>query len=169
MTQLRPLILIVVFLGTIGYICGIIVAGIVTLTSSSTKGPNEMMPAFVTQVVTAIGATLATHFGAVFGISQFTGGNPRPIPNFFQIHIWARLPPRITLESVTVEKSISRLDSVQVIAAYIYFFSLVLAAIFWGLNGFSDHSADIIKNMSVNLLGVMAGVIAVVLNVKKPT
>ena len=55
----------------------------------------------------------------------------------------------------------------QVVAAYLYVFSLVAAVVFWGLDGFSGESAQVLSNMSFTLVGVLAGVLAVALNVRE--
>lgn len=65
MNQLRPLVIVVVLLAAVAYIGGIIWAGVASL-SSETK-PD--VPEIVIQAITVIGGALATHFGAVFGIS----------------------------------------------------------------------------------------------------
>jgi phosphotransferase system glucose/maltose/N-acetylglucosamine-specific IIC component len=168
--QLRPLIRIIIFVGALLYVGGIFWAGIASLTHAGPTPPE--IPQIVTQAITVIGAALATHFGALFGISQFTGGNPRPIPRFYQINSWARLPSRKvkvqTAQGVRVREETPPLDNVQVLAAYLYFGSLLLALIFWALDGFSNSTADVVRNMSYSLVGVVGGVVAVVLNVKKP-
>ena len=68
MKQTRPLILLIVGFATIAYIGGILWAGIASVTSPT----MPKIPELVTQAITAIGAVLATNFGALFGISQFT-------------------------------------------------------------------------------------------------
>jgi hypothetical protein len=53
-------------------------------------------------------------------------------------------------------------------AAYVYFFSLLAALVGWLLTGLSPFAAEILRTMSLSLVGVIAGVLAVMLNVRKP-
>jgi len=157
MNQLRPLIIILVLLAALAYLGGIAWAGVASLRSDS----EPSIPEVVTQAITVIGGALATHFGAIFGISQFTTGKPRSISSAVNFTSWSKTPLRAG------EKE-SRLSWLQVLAAYLYVFSLVAAVIFWGLDGFSGQSARVLSNMSFTLVGVLAGVLAVALNLGKP-
>jgi hypothetical protein len=155
MKQLRPLILIIVLLAAVAYIGGIIWAGI-----ASVKMVEEpTIPEIVTLAITVIGGALATHFGAICGISRFAGDQTNPPPPVWKVNTWARSPQR-------AGEPTQPLDTAQVIAAYLYFFSLVLAIIFWGVDGFSPNSAKVLSNMSFTFIGVLAGVIAIVLNIE---
>jgi hypothetical protein len=156
MKQLRPLILTIVALAAVAYLGGIAWAGIASLGSDT----MPKIPEVVTQAITVIGGALATHFGAIFGISQFTGGNPRPIPPVWNIQQWAKLPLR-------AGESQQPLDWLQIAAAYLYVLSLLGAVVFWALDGFSSESAQVLSNMSFTFVGVLAGVLTIALNVKK--
>jgi hypothetical protein len=156
MNQLRPLIVILVLLAALAYLGGIAWAGIASLGTEA----EPTIPEVVTQAITVIGGALATHFGAIFGISQFTTGKPRSLSSAVNFNSWTRMPLR------NGEKE-SRLSWLQVVAAYLYVFSLVAAVIFWGLDGFSGQSARVLSNMSFTLVGVLAGVLAVALNVRE--
>jgi hypothetical protein len=175
---LRGLVVFIVLFAAVLYIGGIVWAGIASCVNTQETPPT--LPEIVTHAITSIGAVLATHFGALFGISQFTGGNPRPIPSFLQIHIWARLPSRekrpadkgvpaaFTAGVPTPEPPSPRpYDLLQVVAAYFYFFSLLLALVFWAATGFSPRSADVVKNLSFTLVGVMAAIGTISLSVRK--
>jgi hypothetical protein len=157
MKALRPLILLIVAFAALAYVGGIIWAGIASI--SSPTPPN--IPELVTQTITGIGAVLATNFGALFGIAQFTGGNKGSNPNPKNVKNWLRLPV------IPQKTEISILDHLPVIAAYLYFFSLLIALLFWVIEGFSDQSAQVLKNMTSTLIGAAAGVLAVSLNVKR--
>lgn len=199
-SQLRPLVVIVVALGALAYLGGIAWAGIATLRSGHSE--LAIVPGYVTSLVTTIGAALATHFGALFGISQFTpgpggprarrGGTRDSAPSFFQVAQWARLPGEPGESSDTGQGRLPvrpsspdaggdidtdppngappprRLDGLQVAAAYLYLGSLVLALGFWVASGFSEEASEVIRNMSYSLIGVLAGVLAVALNVRRP-
>lgn len=65
------------------------------------------------------------------------------------------------------QNTVPFLDRLPIFAAYLYFISLIIALIFWIINGFSDQSAQVLKNMTSTLIGAAAGVLAVYLNVKK--
>ena len=118
-----------------------------------------------------IGAALATFLGALFGISQFTGGNPRPIPKWYQIHTWATLPDRQVKDQAgakspqaSEQQTVNRL---QVIAAYAYVLGLIGAVVFWALTSFSPYAADPIRNLSTSFLGVLVGILTVTLSVRQ--
>ena len=88
--------------------------------------------------ITLIGGTLATHFGAVFGLNR---ANQRQ---------GAAKTDLGTLESI---------------AAWSYLLSLLLAVLLWGLNGFDGRYVDSIRNLALTFPGVIAGVLAVAVNV----
>ena len=131
--------------------------------SLNNPGPTPpQLPDIVTQAITVIGAAPATHFGALFGVSQFTSRN-HPSPSIFQIHEWACRPAQRHTADTGAGDVIAL---AQVGAACLYFGSLVLALIFWALTGFSESCASVVRNMSYTLIGVTAGVIAVILNLR---
>lgn len=160
MKPLRPLILLIVGFAALAYIGGILWAGIASI--KCPKVPVQI-PDLVTQAITSIGAVLATNFGALFGISRFV--NKRSVNDTTLINIkkWYGLP----VMPKSADK-IDFLDKLPVYAGYLYFISLMLAFIFWFITGFSDQSAQILKNMSSTLIGAIVGVVAVYLNVTKP-
>ena len=88
--------------------------------------------------VTLIGGTLATHFGAVFGMNRRNERDGQP----------------------KVELGI-----LESIAAWSYLISLVMAVILWGLNSFDGKYVDAIRNLALTFPGVIAGVLAVAVNV----
>ena len=90
MNQLRPLIVILVLLAALAYLGGIAWAGIASLNSETAPG----IPEVVTQAITVIGGALATHFGAIFGISQFTTGKPRSLSSAVNFNSWSKMPLR---------------------------------------------------------------------------
>ena len=81
---------------------------------------------------------MATHFGAVFGLNR---ANQRQ---------GAAKTDLGTLESI---------------AAWSYLLSLLLAVLLWGLNGFDGRYVDSIRNLALTFPGVIAGVLAVAVNV----
>ncbi len=153
MKQLRSLLLIIVGLAVLAYLGGITWAGVASLLSTT----EPQLPDIVTQAITAIGALLATHFGAIFGISRFTAGSGERTS---RLGAWPRLPPRSNEPAPTFEW-------LQVGAAWVYVASLILAVAFWAFDGFSSSSARALISMSSTLIGVFAGVFAVALNVSK--
>jgi len=151
---LRPLVLFILALAALAYLGGIVWAGVATLVDPS-REPE--LPAIVTYAITAVGGLLATHFGAVFGISQLSGGAPQALHRFWK---WVSLPVRA--EGVT-----TTLDWMQIAAAYLYVGSLLLAVVLWAVDGLSPLASRALINMTFTLVGVFAGIGAVALNVKK--
>ena len=88
--------------------------------------------------ITLIGGTLATHFGAVFGMNRANErqGNPKIVLG--------------TLESI---------------AAWSYLLSLTIAVVLWGFNKFDGKYVEAIRNLALTFPGVIAGVLAVAVNV----
>jgi hypothetical protein len=158
MKQTRPLILLIVGFATIAYIGGILWAGIASVTSPT----MPKIPELVTQAITAIGAVLATNFGALFGISQFTSIDKSANPTYLNIKKLYKLPLLTDAKNKT-----PFLDKLPIYAAYLYFISLFVATVFWCIDGFSDQCAQVLKNMTSTLIGAATGVLAVYLNVKK--
>jgi hypothetical protein len=162
MDQLRPLICIIVGVAALAYVGGIGYAGYLSLTSD-----NPVVPDIVTQAVTVIGGALGTHFGAIFGISQLVSGTPANPPPVARLNVFTRSSVLATPANATPPPSALPLDKLQVAAAYFYVFALLLGAILWGATGFSSKAADILKNISYSLIGVIGGVVAVALNVRR--
>lgn len=159
MDQLRPLAIGLVFLAAAAYMGGIVWAGVESLQS-----PTEpILPEIVTNAVTAIGGALATHFGASFGLARFTGRSLSPDPiRPWHVRAWAATLPQ---DRGTADE-LSASQWIQVGAAYLYVISLLMAAVFWGLDDlFSPNSAILLRNMTFTLVGVAVGVLTVTLNV----
>ena len=156
MNPLRPLVIFIVAVAALAYVGGIIYAGVVSLQSPG----NPELPEVVTHAVTGIGGTLATHFGAIFGISQLSTSQPGNPPSPLRVEAWASVLPRLKDDPPIISR-------IQVFAAYLYLISLFVGVLFWGLDKFSSESADILRNMSFTFVGVIVGVLAVVLNVRK--
>jgi len=156
MNKLRPLVIIGVSIAALLYLGGLLWAGI-----ESIKSPNKPeIPEILTHALTVIGGVLATHFGAIFGISQLNGKGRRTTPGLLSVHLWAALP------QAAGRVQGPALSWLQVTAAYFYFLSLVGALVFWLLDGFSTQTADAVQNMSFTLAGVSGGMLAVALNVR---
>lgn len=157
MKELRPLILLMVGVAVTAYFAGIIWAGFASLA----KETVPKIPEIVTLTITAIGAILATNFGAQLGIARFIKVNPASNPNLIISKRFMGLP-LVT----NANNKFSILDHLPIIATYLYFISLTMALIFWGLDKLSDDSAQVLKNMSSTLIGALAGLLAGYLNVK---
>lgn len=164
--NLRPVVLIIVAVGAVLYLAAIFVAGVQSLQQDA----EPAIPEVAVYLVTLIGAALATHFGAVFGISQFTGGNPRPIPGITQVSTWSVLPERkvdrVSTPDGEEQAKGGQYERLQQWAVYFYVFSLILALTFWILDGLSDSTSEIIRNMTWTFVGVIGGVVAIALNVR---
>ena len=100
------------------------------------------MPEIVGFFVAAVNGTLAANLGAVLGISISLRG-------------W-RDPDTAT-------------EKLQWLAAGWYVLMLALAAVFWGLTGFTDDSARVVAllpEMTKNGIGIMVAILAAVLGVQ---
>lgn len=132
------LMTIVATLGIIGYFAAILYAAWFTYKNIDKQPQQEIHP-FITGLITVIGGTLATYFGAICGLgaqSQITGR-----------------------EAV---------NDLQFAAALSYLFSLVLALLIWAGFQFSVKTPDGIRNLALTLPGVLAGALAVTLNIQLP-
>ena len=87
--------------------------------------------------ITLIGGTLATHFGAVFGMNRVNERSGQP------------------------KAELGMLESA---AAWSYLAALILAVILWGFNSFDAKYVDAIRNLALTFPGVIAGVLAVAVN-----
>lgn len=166
--SLKPLVVAIVVVAALLYCGAVVWAGVASIRDGKDGGPPSL-PSPVVMVVTAIGGALATHFGALFGITQSQRDpatrNAGGQPSLLDRRVWAR--------SAAIEEGNAAvaagpadpplLDRVQVLAAYLYFFALVSALAFWILDGFSDKTADVIKAMSLTFIGVSAAVLSSVL------
>jgi len=114
------------------------------------------IPPIVTLLITTIGGILATHTGAVFGIAKYLGDGRGLLAMLMAI-----LPGRRKDEFPYTEA--------QVWAVVLYIVVLILATVFWALDGdglFHEGAAPVLRNMTHTLVGVVGGVFAVWLNVK---
>jgi len=144
MTALVILLMILVGLAALGFMGGIVAAGIFTI--RETPGT---FPSFASEAVTAIGGVLATNLGAVLGLTFASIPGKR-----------AALRPWNGLTT----------ESLQKIAAYLYVVGLVTAAVFWGVKGFSDETTKVVSTLpelTRTLLGVIVGALAVAVGVAR--
>ncbi len=146
------LIVLLVVLAGLGFVLGIAEAGYYTA-----KRTPAAMPRFLAQVVTTVGAVLATNLGAVLGLSVAdvqSASTGLPLARAFALSSWLAAP------GVPVG------TQVQIAAAWIYVIGLIAAAFLWGLRGFSDNPAVVVPTLpelSRTLLGVIVGALAVAL------
>jgi hypothetical protein len=154
MNQLRLLVIFIVAIAALSYLGGIVLAW----RASIAVDDVPHIPEIITHAITVIGGVLGTHFGAIFGISQLGSGGGQPVA-----------PLRVYRPSsgseATISPSTEPLDKLQVFSAYFYVFALFLGLMFWGWDGFSDNSAEILKNISYSLFRVIVGVLTVALNI----
>jgi hypothetical protein len=121
----------------------------------SIQSPEQpMIPDVVTGLVTAVGAALATNFGATLGISKYMNG--------------LGFRSLFTASAIRLYASANSPTKLQIGCAYLYFAMLIVAGAFWLADGlFSANTADIIKNMTATLGGVLVGIVVVQLSVKQ--
>lgn len=121
----------------------------------SIQSPDKpTIPDVVTGLVTAVGAALATNFGATLGISKYVNG--------------LGLRSLFTRSAIGIFKSSNNPTRLQIICTYLYAIMLVIAGGAWLIDGpFSANAADIIKNMTATLGGVLVGILIVQLSVKE--
>lgn len=153
--QLRVIILILLAIAALAYLGGVAWAGIASLQTDEVPE----IPGIVTQAITVIGGVLATHTGAVFGIARYLNGASRPRPKIYNPMAWSVVPKR---EGVAPRQG---LDVIQITAVVVYLLSLLAAVVFWGLDGFVDTSAEVLRNMSYTFVGLIGGLLAVQLNI----
>ena len=117
------------------YFAAIIYIGMAGLNAASAT----KIPAVITTFVTTTAGALATFIGMVLGFRQANQKSAQAITN------------------------VTRINWFQVIAAWSYVASLVLALVFWAASGFSDATPSVLQNMAQSILGLAAGALAVVL------
>jgi hypothetical protein len=117
------------------YAAAILWAGIASLGSAT----EPILPDPLTPLITGVGAALATSFGAFVGFKPKLGSEAFAMPSF-------------------------KVPSLQAAAAFVYFVSLLAALLFWLLDGFSPTTAEIIRNQTLTLGGVVLGAVIVSLN-----
>jgi len=142
--------ILIVFLfsvGCLGYLYGIFQACWISLQ----KPVNvDAMPAFLSSIITSIGAVLATNLGAVLGIAISNPKSEYSTKFFSPFTVFAK--PGIT--------------TVQITACYIYILTLVVVAIVWGIKKFTTDPKQIVSTipeLTKTLLGVIVGVFAITL------
>jgi len=139
MFETRTLTRVVGGLAIAAYFAGIIYAGIASLKTDA----EPDIPDIVTAVITGTGGTLATFFGMVFGFN------------------------RANEAGASQKTKTTELTPPQSVAAWGYLASLVMAVVFWAIDGFSDSSAEVLRSLSMTCPGVFVGALAVSLNVPK--
>jgi hypothetical protein len=120
---------------------GIYVAARYTLWVEGAPRPNDM-PGIVSYFVLAVNATLAANLGALLGISISVKG-------------W--------------RSSRNALEVLQWVAAGWYVAMLLLAAVFWGLAGFTEDGSKVVSllpEMTKHAIGILIAVLAAVLGVQ---
>jgi hypothetical protein len=128
------------FIGCFGYIYGVFKACIVSLA----KVPDvSKMPAFLSNLITTIGAVLATNLGAILGL-------PKPLPTLS--------PFAVFYEPIII--------NFQITACYIYLLTLLTSSIVWGIKNFTTDPTQIVSTLpdqTKTFLGVLVGVLAITL------
>ncbi|MGH7500222.1 MAG: hypothetical protein ACREL7_00555 [Longimicrobiales bacterium] len=142
MDRFRQVFMIVVSaLVMLAFSAGIVMAAWYTLWIDAAPRPDEM-PDVVTDFVSTVNGVLAANLGAILGISISLRG-------------WQR-PQQLT-------------DALQWMAAAVYIAALAMAAIFWGLAGFTEDAArvvSILPELTRNGIGITIAILAAVLGVQ---
>ena len=144
MEPVQLLINVAATLAIVFYFGGILYLGI----PSWNAGANADALKYVSGAVTGIGGTLATFFGAVVGLNR----------------------ANTTLRKANIAGGpgkVTTLTTLQLTAAWVYFGSLGVAFVLWMLDGFSTTTAEAVRNLALTLPGVIAGILAVALNVQE--
>jgi len=132
------------FIGCIGYIYAVAQACIISLN----KEPDvSQMPSFLSNLITTIGAVLATNLGATLGL-------PKP-PEF------SLSPLGFISHPIVI--------NFQMTACYVYLLTLLAAAIVWGTKDFTQDPTKVvatIPELTKTFLGVIVGVLAITLTKK---
>lgn len=133
----------------------IIYAAYVTIWIDGHPKP-EIMPEFLSWAASVIGGVLATNFGAVLGLSLSPDTE-----KFSDVAMFKPLQKNPTIEP---RSTISRVEKVQIAAAYVYFTGMVLAAVFFAFNNFEDNPSEtviLLPELSKTLIGAAVGALAV--------
>jgi len=151
MQQIKSLIALLLVLAVGFYLYGIIQAGRYSIGSLGT------LDNYWTTIVTVIGGTLATNFGAVLGVTINPPPMPAPAPAFLFLRSTFTTPQKnIPASGDTTGTGPQK---IQIIACWFYVFSLVLAFVLWQIargNG-STHIEDALPQLSYTLAGVLVG------------
>ena len=147
---IKILIGFLIFIGYAVYIYGVSVACIVSL--EAPKKDDLVMGPFLSSAVTTIAAVLSTNLGAILGIATSNvGSSLRKSSTWNPIRIFTDPDP----------------TAFQIIACYIYVFSLLAAGVVWLIVESKEDSHQLvalIPEMTKTLLGVIVGALAISLN-----
>ncbi|MEO5776688.1 MAG: hypothetical protein ABIQ27_07265 [Flavobacterium sp.] len=136
------IIIIALFaIGCFGYAYGILKACFISLA----KIPDvSKMPAFLSNLITTIGAVLATNLGAILGLPKTETPSLSPFTFFIE--------PTVT--------------NFQITACLIYLLALLVSSVVWGIKNFTTDSTQIVPTLpdqAKTFLGVLVGVLAITL------
>ena len=132
----------ILLIGTFIYLFAVIYGGIRSINDlANASGTPSTLPSFINQVILGIGGALATHFGAFLGITFSQGKGLRGLFDPF--------------------KALGKPDNMAGGLAIVYFLSLVVAIILWGISGFSENFAIVLKDLASTFIGVFAGALIV--------
>ncbi len=141
---IRFLVFLILLLAGVGFI-----AGLISAIQFSFSGTPDDMPRFIRQVVTAIGGILATNLGAVLGVKIEQAKSLGFDTKRFFVGAVGDAP-----------------STLQLVAAYLYVFGLLVALWGWWKLGFTEDPSKVVvtlPQLSQTLLGVAVGVLAVAL------
>lgn len=147
----KPLFFSLVALAALFFAYVIIQTGLIS-TGSIKQDANEWMM----NIATIISGVLATNLGAVLG---FTVVPPQPVPGVQKFH-----PKAMGFRSSVSgkdETSATAAQRLQIIAAYFYVASLVMAAVFFFIAKDSETLVPFIFNLTNTLAGVAIGALTV--------
>jgi len=157
LNMVKTIIYLLSALAGTAFLAGILYAGYYTLWVEQAPKPDNM-PDFLLWSVTVIGGVLATNFGAVLGISL----TPETL-RFNDVKVFQALKRNA---NTSVSSSSSSIDRIQKIAVYVYLLGLLLALLFFVLNGFqedAEKSVLLLPELSKTLIGAAVGALAVAL------
>lgn len=144
---LLPIIWICLVIGLGGFALLVFWAGWQSLQMTAKPAIHDGLTGFVT----GVGGAFATNFGATLGVSEYI--NRSLLAPFSTRGVSAAVVPQRWL-------------TLQVLAAWVYFVTLLAAGGFWIFDGFSSNTADLVRNMAATFGGVVVGVLIVRLNIK---
>ncbi|NOZ27202.1 MAG: hypothetical protein GXP39_03995 [Chloroflexi bacterium] len=142
---------VIVALLLIAYLAVVAWAGYLSLTMSE----KPSVPAAVTNLFTGVAGLIAAHFAAVYGLSQAGPANVRA--QLRSVRTWVRGPAEMQGGGDELRQWIS------VIAVVVYLISVLLAWLFWFVDGLSENTADLVKNLATTGVGAFLGVLAFML------
>jgi amino acid transporter len=146
----KTLLIIILYTALAAYLIALIWGGVLSVKAMSDY--DSELPSFISILIITLGSTIATIFAGYLGITiQDYHRKPDRQSAFL---VMPSFKNRSTWDVLT------DLDFVRFLTVVVYFLSLLAGVVFWASTNFNESVFPVIQDLAWTLVGVFAGILA---------